>query len=133
MLLKWGEILGDLKCVYMRRWILNLGLFTIRLHVFHRSDEDRALHDHPWWFVSLLLWGSYREHTVDGTTPWRRVGSIAFRRATHRHRVEIKPGSKCITFVISGPIRRMWGFWKNGGFWPYKDYFYAFGNPPCKD
>ena len=34
---------------------------NLYLHVFHRSDEDRELHDHPWGFVSLILWGGYYE------------------------------------------------------------------------
>lgn len=32
------------------------------LHLFLQSDEDRALHDHPWPWVSLILDGKYREH-----------------------------------------------------------------------
>jgi hypothetical protein len=32
------------------------------LHCFVRSDDDRALHDHPWDFASLILFGDYNEH-----------------------------------------------------------------------
>lgn len=32
------------------------------LHCFVRSDDDRALHDHPWNFASLILFGEYNEH-----------------------------------------------------------------------
>jgi hypothetical protein len=32
------------------------------LHIFLRSDDDRALHDHPWDFWSILLVNGYREH-----------------------------------------------------------------------
>lgn len=29
-----------------------------------RSDDDRALHDHPWVNMSILLEGTYTEHTI---------------------------------------------------------------------
>jgi hypothetical protein len=28
-----------------------------------RSDEDRALHDHPWSFLVIPIWGGYIEHS----------------------------------------------------------------------
>src|SRR5574337_503235 len=34
------------------------------LHCFLRSDDDRALHDHPWFWCSVLLRGRYVEHTI---------------------------------------------------------------------
>ena len=37
---------------YLERWILWCGL-TLRLHRFLASDEDRAVHDHPWWFITM--------------------------------------------------------------------------------
>ena len=44
------------------RWkLLNTPWFRLCLHIFHRSDEDRELHDHPWAFFSLILWNGYVE------------------------------------------------------------------------
>src|SRR6266478_4256458 len=40
------------------------GRGRIYLHHIMRSDYDRAMHDHPWSFKSILLWGGYREHTT---------------------------------------------------------------------
>lgn len=34
--------------------------FSLRLHHFFRSDEDHV-HDHPTWFVTLVLAGSYED------------------------------------------------------------------------
>lgn len=34
----------------------------VMLHWFERSDEDLELHDHPWSFVSVILWRGYVEH-----------------------------------------------------------------------
>lgn len=64
-------------CPYMERWVVGIGpgkfwkrakedgpnaWFAIRLHHFFRSDEDH-LHDHPWWFLTLVLRGSYEDWT----------------------------------------------------------------------
>lgn len=130
---KWAQKLGDETCPYMTRWVLDLRLFSVRLHCFHRSDDDRHLHDHPWWFLSLLLKGSYREHFPDRVTDWRRPGSIAYRPALTQHRVEIAPGRKCWSVCLTGRIKRTWGFWEGLKFYPSRIYFGLFGHPPCKD
>jgi hypothetical protein len=49
---------------YLIRWAINTPLLGIKLHHILRSDEDRDLHDHPWSFLSVILWGGYWEHTA---------------------------------------------------------------------
>lgn len=103
---------------YMLRWyvIPRNPLLNIYVHKFLRSDDDRALHDHPWWFVSLILRGSYIEHTPGGARI-RDAWSIAFRPAETRHRVQLlinmMTGRElpCWTVIVTGPKRRGWGFW----------------------
>lgn len=115
---------------YLLRWYLlprNRWL-NLYLHKFLRDDDDRAMHDHPWWFASLVLKGRYIEFTTDGLV-LRERGSIAFRRATHRHRVELL-GDKsnrtpCWTLILTGPKSRDWGFWCPYGFVPWKDFVAA--------
>lgn len=106
-----SKIIGPVDNPYMFRWnIIKVGkLPRIYVHRFMRSDDDRALHDHPWWFISILLRGSYIEHTTQGVI-YRRAPSIAYRNITHRHRIELTD-SKPITLFITGPVTRMWGFW----------------------
>lgn len=57
-------IIGGTDRPYLLRWFLipRNRWFNIYLHKFCRDDDDRALHDHPWWFVSIMLQGSYVEH-----------------------------------------------------------------------
>ena len=83
-------IIGKPGSPYMRRWyvIPRNRWFNIYLHNIVRSDDNRALHDHPWWNLSILLKGSYREVTPDGTFV-RGAGSMVFRRATAAHRLEV--------------------------------------------
>jgi hypothetical protein len=99
---------------YLTRWYLFrrewLGVF---LHLFHRSDEDRALHDHPWSFLTIVLWRGYREFTPKGV---RRIwpGMVLYRPAEWRHRVELIKGRSALTLVLRFRSRREWGFWEGG-------------------
>src|ERR1700692_2623605 len=47
-------------------------IFGVRvyLHHFHRPDNDRHLHNHPWkWTKSFVLCGSYTEERLAGLVP----------------------------------------------------------------
>lgn len=112
-------IVGGADHPYMRRWwvIPRNRRFNIYLHNFLRSDDDRALHDHPWWNVSILLTGSYVEHRQDGSVrvrkawrpwaPWR----LTIRSAEAAHRIELVEGANPVwTLFITGPVVREWGF-----------------------
>lgn len=54
---------GDGEEPYLTRWTIfawkHLHLY---FHKFHRSDSDE-LHDHPWNFISIVLWRGYIEET----------------------------------------------------------------------
>lgn len=91
---------------------------NLYLHKFLRSDDDRALHDHPWWFISFLIQGQYRE-ILPTSTILRHQFSLAFRRAKHIHRVELIDNEPCYTLVLTGRKIRKWGFWCPQGFIPY--------------
>lgn len=105
---------GEANC-YMRRWFVipRNRLFNIYLHEFLRSDDDRALHDHPWWNVSILLQGEYTEETISAggvhKRTIRKAGEFKFRRPTFAHRIELHAGA-CRTLFITGPKIRVWGF-----------------------
>jgi hypothetical protein len=73
-------VIGGDANPYLRRWyvIPRNPVFNIYLHEIVRSDEDRALHCHPWINLSILLEGSYVEHTI-------RAGGI------HRPRRRARP------------------------------------------
>lgn len=118
-----SQIIGPVSNPYMLRWIL----FRFRnwpriyIHRFMRSDDDRALHDHPWWFISILLRGSYREHRPDGASI-RRAPSIAFRPLRTQHRVELLR-QPVWTLFITGPRVHGWGFWcEDDVFVPWREF-----------
>ncbi|MBM4205175.1 MAG: hypothetical protein FJ194_13660 [Gammaproteobacteria bacterium] len=101
---------------YLERWVLWFG-GTLRLHRFFASDEDRAAHDHPWWFVTLPLTG-YGEYLRRGDVEqYREVRAwrLHFRTAMFRHRVELLRFPTW-TLVLTGRKSREWGFWPDGEF-----------------
>lgn len=95
---------------YMRRWwvIPRNRFFNIYLHNIVRSDDPRALHDHPWWNLSILLKGKYLEHTPTGNHLRSRC-SMVLRRATAAHRIELI-GDSTWSLFLTGPVIRKWGF-----------------------
>jgi hypothetical protein len=111
------QVIGDPDAPYLLRWYVlpRNQHINIYLHHFQRSDDPRALHDHPWAFVSILIAGSYAEIT-DSTSTLRTPGTIAIRRAVHRHRIQLPTNPdgterSCWSVIITGPRRRQWGFW----------------------
>tara|TARA_X000000950_G_C13896810_1_gene653184 strand:+ start:1692 stop:2120 length:429 start_codon:yes stop_codon:yes gene_type:complete len=108
------DLVYDGRDPYLERWIVWFG-FTLRLHKFHKGDDDRALHDHPWWFVTLPLqdyWEDLGGADLNRVAAWRPH----FRPASHRHIVKVDPGNAVWTFIITGPKRNEWGFWENDEF-----------------
>lgn len=140
-------IIGSLDNPYLLRWYIipRNRFFNIYLHKFCRSDDDRALHDHPWVSCSIILKGGYQEHTPDGIFK-RTPAGIYFRKATQAHRVELHRAwgikrtwcevcSCCHEFhesdaieipawtiFITGPKVREWGFHCPKGWRHWRDF-----------
>lgn len=127
-------IIGGADNPYMLRWYLTpwsggrrgkIGAYLTRwqrflralpgayVHMIVRSDDDRALHDHPWGNCSILLRGSYVEHAIlaGGVNVKTRIsaGDVVFRPAEAAHRLEIDRGP-CWSLFLFWRRRREWGF-----------------------
>lgn len=124
---------------YMHRyWIFlpkSKTRIQIRLHNILRSDTDRHPHNHPWWYITLILRGGYREQTYipskDGVYEhgiikgkWYGPGSILFRKATHLHRLELPANAtkETWTLFICGKKSNEWGFMTEVGIIPWRQY-----------
>lgn len=109
------------------------------LHHILRSDRDRNLHDHPFDFYTVILWGGYWEHTgheyeslnhatgqmekrLHVVRKWRGVGTVIKHWAEDAHRLELPPGRTAWTFFIRGPRRREWGFHTDAGWVQWDEY-----------
>jgi hypothetical protein len=112
---------------YLKRWFIihdNKGpkkTWHVYLHNMLRSDADKELHDHPWWFISIILWGGYWEETERGRE-FLRPGRIIFRPAAWRHRVHLPEGRQSWSLVLTGVKERSWGFWTETGFVGWREW-----------
>lgn len=108
---------------YLRRWwVVPRNEFSnVYLHDIRKSDDDRALHDHPWANTSFLITGSYIEHTPEGTFV-RKAGDVVQRPAGALHRLEVIPGERAISLFITGAKEREWGFECPQGWVHWKDF-----------
>ena len=108
---------------YLERWIIWCGI-TLRLHKFIKSDDDRAFHDHPWWFITLPL-RAYNESLpgqADRTvSPWRPH----FRAAAHQHIVRLRDHRPVWTLIVTGAKSKEWGFWNGATFIPHEQWLQA--------
>ena len=105
------EIIGE---NYLSRWHLipHNKFLNVYLHKFSGSDDDRALHDHPWHSLSFAFKGKMREHTPSGAKIVKKF-LPKYRPAKFSHRMELVEGPAW-TLFITGPQVRDWGFWPNG-------------------
>lgn len=98
---------------YIRRWYLfRTPLISLYLHNMLRDDDDRALHDHPWNNVSVVLIGGFVEVTPTGRLS-RAPLSVTFRSATDAHRLELRHHAGVTSswsLFFTGPYLRKWGF-----------------------
>lgn len=135
-------IIGGEQPYLLRWWLLPKNRWiNVFLHKILRSDDERALHDHPWWNVSIVLRGGYDEVVPDFSAAWtpytrlaelplrgfpRRAGSVIFRHATAAHRLvlPIRDGRTrpCWTLFITGPYQRKWGFHCAKGWIPHEQF-----------
>jgi len=129
MLRKPDFVIGGAENPYMLRWwvIPRNRWFNIYLHKILRDDDPRALHDHPWWNISVVLKGGYLEwFSTPGATPidcrWRGPLSIVFRKPTAAHRLTLGSNGPAWSLFITGPKVRNWGFHCEKGWRPWEEF-----------
>lgn len=126
---EWGTVE-----VYLRRWYLwrTKSGASIRLHHICLPDQDQDPHDHPWWFLSIVLFGGYDErwirHLPGAKGGWRlyfrKVRRFSFHRATDGHKITHlrRPKRGAWTIIITGRERNQWGFLTPTGKVPWREY-----------
>ena len=125
----WRQPGGLDECPYFRRTVLSFGRFSIRIHEWYDDDDTRHMHDHPHWFWTIVLKGGYVDVSPTGKDRLKFFSS-RFRPADYRHSVtEVVPGT--VTFLITGPSARRWGFWVGEKLIKRDKYFAVYGHHPC--
>jgi hypothetical protein len=117
--------------IFLDRWGFEADrLGGIFLHKMSAPDPGIDLHDHPWFFASLIIKGGYIEERAlcrdapdfasiaeqfpdsctRGGIVRRMWGSWRTMRLDECHRITELTAPTCWTLVVHGPRRRMWGF-----------------------
>lgn len=112
---------------YLKRWYIlpRNNWFNIYLHKFCRSDDDRALHDHPYDNMSILLRGTYYEVLRGSFMPdvrRRRPFRPVFRRAETAHRIVLLDNQPAWSLFVTLRRRRDWGFHCPNGWVPWQKF-----------
>lgn len=121
--------------------IIATPLFGLFLHRLGCPDPGEDLHDHPWWFASLVLRGGYTETVADtrsapffarmavemptckrGEERSWRAGTIHRIRLTECHRITALRREPTWTLILTGPRARSWGFYPPEGFVDFRKY-----------
>lgn len=111
----WQEI-GE---VFYRYQLLKTKWINVYLHQLEAPEwHPVGCHDHPWWFVTVLLKGGYLEkqngrREKGGVLKRRYPGQILYRPASHAHDV-ITPYGRSWSLVVTGRKSHSWGFLKCG-------------------
>jgi len=120
-----------------------IGSLRPMIHHFHRRDQDRHLHNHPWdraW--SFLITGSYdEERLIWPKNPLSSVGMGCEKRhvkwfntltAQDYHAVT-KLNGEVWTLFVTGNRVQDWGFYVDGRHVPWRDYFKERDMPTDED
>jgi hypothetical protein len=99
------------------------------VHHWLSNDDDRAVHDHPWWFLTLVVKGGYTDSGPSGEDHLK-APVVRFRPAWHKHTVYPDAGG-CWTILLTGRPLRTWGFWPEGKFIKNNKWFLTYGHHPC--
>lgn len=152
--IRWKEKLGYPDNPYLIRWTFIFFGYSMRIHHWLKSDDNRYFHDHSSDLLSIVLRGSYWnckpkfdndlpptavkddfenhiDYWVEGIfNSWRTLKnfrkSIWFSKAEDRHYLQIPKGGAW-TLMFEGRPRHKWGFYVNGHKWRPLRYFHKFG------
>ncbi len=120
------QIIGGVKNPYLFRWCVfrKNRIGNVYLHMVVRNDDDRALHDHPFDSISIVLDGPISEirKTRSGEVVRNfEVGDVVFRGAAATHRLFLSDFPAMTCFFV-GPRRRQWGFHCPKGWVPWQKF-----------
>jgi len=123
---------------YIKRWrILETPWFNLWLHHILMDDDDRDMHNHPWWFYSFIISGGYVEEVTEPDHTHKLENclyrflvcrlpfcssTIAYRHQNQYHRVSLRHAKPCWSLILTGPKTNEWGFLTEDGWVHNQDY-----------
>ena len=150
--IRWAEKLGVPESPYLIRWTFIFFGYSMRIHHWIKSDDDRYFHDHSANLLSIVLKGKYWNvkpldpKNPDGKRKWCYVEgmfnswdnfihmgrSIWYSKAEDLHYLSIPEGGAW-TLMFEGRPKQKWGFIVNGHKWRPLRYFHKFGIRQTED
>lgn len=123
--------LDEPDITYLTRWrIVQTPWFGLYVHRLTAPDSRPTLHDHPWPFLSIVLWGGYdeaRSYTADHVSI--RLANV--KRSTDTHWISRLHRNPTWTLLLVGRRSHSWGYAEPDGTWtrfdlhPHNDEFIA--------
>lgn len=104
----------DGSALYMRRHFVSERHERpqVWVHEILLPDEDRAYHDHPWDYRTILLSGAYDEQTPEEKASFEQ-GDALERKGDSLHRLLVP--SPVVTLFMTSKLWRKWGFMTERG------------------
>jgi hypothetical protein len=155
--IRWAEKLGFENNPYLIRWTFIFFGYSMRIHHWIKSDDNRFFHDHSADLLSIVLKGRYWNvkpfdinlppiYKGNNNSKWFYVegifnswynffhmkNSIWFSKAEDRHYLSIPKGGAW-TLMFEGRPRHKWGFYVNGHKWRPLRYFHKYGIMQTED
>jgi hypothetical protein len=133
--IRWKEPLGLPEYPYLYRWMIIFFGYSIRLHHWLRSDDNRHFHDHSCDLISTIIKGYYynvtpRDPDKPNVRNCHTKRARAFKpwkaKATDKHYLRI-PKAGAWTILLQGRPYHKWGFYVNNHKWRPLRYFHKFG------
>lgn len=116
------EIRSKAGALHFQRYaIFETSLVSLYIHRIFKADEDRYMHNHPWNFLTMILWGSYvalesgeqsaLSLQLNGPDVVAKgPGSVSYMDRDHFHRIlSIRSGPVTTLFLAFGK-KKPWGY-----------------------
>lgn len=97
----------SIKDFLNRFTLLQIGSLHIRLHKIVGKDETTLFHNHPFHYLSLVLWGGYTESVITSFGVVNKSHgplSLIWRNARISHRIDSIRGTTYTLFFAYGDL-----------------------------
>jgi hypothetical protein len=113
-------LLRDGQPYLIRRTLFSCHRLSIKLH-YVIKDDIGEMHNHPWNYISIILWGGYKEQTYVSigsgcticthtkTTIYKPL-SVLIRKADRPHKLLLLKGKPCLSLIFTGRKVRKWDY-----------------------
>ena len=99
---------------FQRFTIIGTRWFALNVHRIHDHDRDPDLHNHPWNFIGVVLWGSYINQKEDGKLEFKSTFSISRMNRNQYHKIHSVIYGPVTTLNLMYGKRTDWGYLLNG-------------------